>query len=68
MGFIEIILGLGFFIIILIILSYIFWLVMFIDALKRRDILWIILFIFCFFTGFLSGIIAIIYYFVAYKK
>jgi hypothetical protein len=61
------ILGLGAVVIILLIISYVFWLLMFIDAVKKRDILWIFLFIFCFFTGFLSGIIATIYYFVAYR-
>ena len=62
------ILGLGTIIIILLIISFVFWLIMFIDAVKKRDALWIVLFIFCAFTGFLSGIIATIYYFVAYKR
>ncbi|NOZ80791.1 MAG: hypothetical protein GXP63_03900 [DPANN group archaeon] len=57
----------GIIIVILIILGYIFWLVMFIDALKRRDTLWILLFVLSFFTGFLNGILATIYYFVVYK-
>lgn len=68
MGIIAAILGMGMFFVFLIILGYIFWLCMFIDALRRRDVLWIVLFIFCFFTGFLSGIIALIYYFVAYNR
>lgn len=72
MGLIETILGLGiFFVVVLIILavlSYVFWLVMFIDALKRRDMLWIALFIFCALTGVLSGIIAAVYYWEVYKK
>lgn len=55
-------------VVILGILGFIFWLWMFIDALKHRDILWIVLFVFCFFTGFLQGIIAIIYYFVVYRN
>jgi hypothetical protein len=67
MSFISFILSLGVFVLILLFLSAIFWMFMFIDALKRRDILWIVLFIFCFFTGFLSGVIAIIYFFVVYK-
>ena len=56
------------FLIILAIISYIFWLWMFIDAVKKRDNMWIILFIVSFLTGFLSGVIAGIYYIVEYKK
>lgn len=64
------ILGLGALLIILLILliiSFVFWLVMLLDAVKRKDTGWIILFVFCAITGVLSGIIATIYYFVAYK-
>jgi hypothetical protein len=72
MGLLETLLGVGavvlVLIIILLIAGYIFWLWMFIDALKKRDTLWIVLFIFCFFTGFLGGLIATIYWFVEYKK
>lgn len=54
-------------ILVLVVLSYIFWVVMFVDALKKRDLLWIALFIFSFFTGFLSGLLALIYYFAEYR-
>ncbi len=68
----ETILGMGIaaiaFLIILLIVEYVFWLFMFIDAVKKRDTLWIALFAFSFITGFLSGILATIYYFVVYKK
>lgn len=56
------------FLVILAILSYVFWLWMFIDAVKKRDTMWILLFVVSFLTGFLSGIIAFIYYMVVYKK
>ena len=68
MGLLAIILGMGLVVIILLILGYLFWLWMIIDALKKRDTLWIALFIVSFFTGFLSGIIATLYYIIVYKK
>jgi hypothetical protein len=68
MDFLAAILGLGAFVLIILVIGYIFWLWMFIDCLKKRDILWITLFIFCFFTGFLSGLIATLYYYIVYKK
>jgi hypothetical protein len=68
MDIIAFILGLGIFIIIILVVEYLFWLWMFIDALRKRDILWITLFILSFFTGFLSGVIATLYYVIAYKK
>ncbi len=54
--------------IIILIIEYVFWLFMLIDAIKKRDVLWICLFAFSFITGFLSGVLALIYYFVEYKK
>lgn len=68
MGLLGFILGMGSVMMIVLILSYVFWLFMFVDALKKRDILWIALFAFSFFTGFLSGILAALYYFIVYKK
>jgi hypothetical protein len=68
MDLLAAILGLGTFVLIILVIGYIFWLWMFIDALKKRDILWIALFIFCFFTGFLSGLIATLYYYIVYRK
>lgn len=72
MALLEAILGLGIGIVLLIIVlalaCYLFWLWMFIDALARRDTLWIALFIVCFFVAGLSGIIAFVYYITVYKK
>ncbi|MFH0817638.1 MAG: hypothetical protein V1909_03305 [Candidatus Micrarchaeota archaeon] len=60
--------GLGIGVIILIVLSYLFWLWMFIEALKKRDTLWIALFIIAFLTGFLSWLVPLLYYFIEYRK
>jgi hypothetical protein len=60
--------GLVVLLVVLLIAGFIFWLWMFIDALKKRDTLWIALFIFSFLTGFLGGLMATIYYFVVYTK
>lgn len=53
---------------VLLIFSYIFWLVMIIDAVKQKDIPWIVAFVLCAFTGFLSVIVSAIYYISAYKR
>ena len=53
---------------IVLIIGYVFWVWMFIDALTRRDTLWIALFIISFLTGFLPGIMASVYYYTVYKK
>ena len=59
--------GLLVILIVFIILSYLFWLWMFIHALGERDTLWITLFVLSFFTGLLEGILASIYYFQVYR-
>lgn len=48
--------------------AWVFWIVMFIDALKHRDTLWIVLFILSFFTGFLSAVLSTIYFFLEYRR
>ena len=72
MDWIAFIVGLGVIaviaIIIFLVLSYLFWIWMFIDAVKKRDVMWIVLFVVSALTGFLSGVLATIYYFVEYKK
>ena len=52
---------------IILLIGLLFWAWMFHDALKTRDTLWIILFIFCFLTGVGQSIIAIVYYFLVYR-
>jgi len=46
---------------------FIFWLWMFIEALKRRDILWIVLLLVGLFTMF-SWFFALLYYLLEYTK
>lgn len=60
--------GLVVLLIISLILGFVFWLWMFIDVLKKRDTLWIVLFVLSALTGFLGGLLATIYYFVEYRK
>ncbi|MBI5798086.1 hypothetical protein HZA98_04250 [Candidatus Woesearchaeota archaeon] len=59
MMFIFIILG---------VLTLIFWIWMFADAIKKKDTAWIILLIIALFTGFFALVFALIYYFTLYKK
>lgn len=53
---------------VLLIFSYIFWLVMLIDAVKQKDVPWMVAFVLCAFTGLLSVIVSSIYFIVSYKK
>ena len=53
---------------ILILIGYLFWVWMFMDALAHRDVMWIVLFAFSFFTGFLPGVIAAVYYTTVYRR
>ena len=66
------IIGMGLFIIfaliLLYLLSWVFWFIMFVHALSNRDWMWAIFFIVCALTGFLQWAIALIYYFVAYGR
>jgi hypothetical protein len=48
------------------VVSFIFWLNMLTDALKKRDALWIALLVVGFFSGVLSGLFAAIYYEIMY--
>jgi len=50
------------------ILLFIFWLWMFIEALKKRDTLWIILFLVGVITGIFGLLFALLYYFLEYEK
>ena len=50
-------------IILLLIWGYVFSIWMFIDALEKRDILWITLFVISFFTGILPSILSTVYYY-----
>lgn len=49
-------------------LLFIFWLWMFIEAIKNRNMLWIILLVVGIFTGILGIVFAVVYYFMEYKK
>jgi hypothetical protein len=72
MALMESLLGLGIGLVVLLLVSiianFVFWLWMLVDALRKRDTLWIALLIFSFFTGFLSGLMATVYWFVVYRK
>lgn len=72
MAMMETLLGIGIgllvLLVILLIAGFVFWLWMFIDVLKKRDTMWIVLFVVSALTGFLSGLLATIYYFVEYRK
>jgi fructose-specific phosphotransferase system IIC component len=48
------------------VISFIFWLNMLTDALKKRDTLWIALLIVGFLSGVLSGLFAALYYEIMY--
>jgi len=61
-------LGLGVLWLLAILLGYLFWFVMFFDALRRRAAIWIVLFVMSFFTGILPGFLALAYFFLAYKN
>ena len=50
------------------ILLFVFWLWMFIEALKKRDTLWIILFLVGILTGIFGLLFALFYYFLEYEK
>ncbi|MBI4450586.1 hypothetical protein HY642_01300 [Candidatus Woesearchaeota archaeon] len=52
---------------ILLLIGYVFWLRMFVDAMKQRDTQWIMLFALSFFTGLLPGVIAAVYYAEVYR-
>ncbi|HIH14975.1 MAG TPA: hypothetical protein HA360_00395 [Nanoarchaeota archaeon] len=49
-------------------LLFLFWLWMFIEALKKRDTMWIILFLVGLFTMMFGWIFALLYYFLEYEK
>ena len=44
-----------------------FWLWMVIDAIKQRDMFWVVLFVVSFLTGFLGGVLAGVYYVTVYR-
>ena len=49
------------------ILLFVFWLWMFIEALKKRDVLWIILFLVGIWTVLFGLLFALLYYFLEYE-
>ena len=53
---------------ILALLALLLWLWMLVEALKRRDVLWIVLLLFSLFTGFLVPLFAFLYYLLEYEK
>lgn len=68
MEVIGILLELGAILIILMLIGFMFWMWMFIDALKKRDMMWVALFVVSLMTGALSGLVAGLYYLIVYKK
>jgi hypothetical protein len=64
-------LGFAFFLIalaiVLAVVSFLFWLNMLTDALKKRDVLWISLLVAGFLSGVLSGLFSTLYYEIMYK-
>ena len=53
---------------VLLLIGYVFWVRMAIDAVRQGDTLWMTLFAFSFFTGYLPGIVALAYYYRVYHR